>query len=78
MNHIYRTVFNRALGVCQAVAETARGRGKGASGRRRAALRPLAAIGLVALLTAAPVAPAMAAGDILTGGGDGGGGASGS
>src|SRR5690606_17152196 len=29
MNHVFRTVFNRALGVWQAVAETARGHAKG-------------------------------------------------
>ncbi len=34
MNHIYRTVFNRALGVWQVVAEIASAQGKGRSGGR--------------------------------------------
>ncbi|WP_165789443.1 autotransporter outer membrane beta-barrel domain-containing protein, partial [Billgrantia endophytica] len=37
MNRTYRTLFNRALGAWQAVAETARARGKGDRGPARAA-----------------------------------------
>lgn len=35
MNHAYRLVFNRSLGLLQAVAETARARGKGSAGATR-------------------------------------------
>jgi len=38
MNHIYRTLWNTALGACVAVAETAKGAGKGASSGSRAAV----------------------------------------
>lgn len=51
MNHIYRTVLNRALGVWQAVAETASGRGLGhsaGSARRGGGLRLFALLPLAA------------------------------
>ena len=32
MNHIYKVIFNKATGTFMAVAEYARGQGKGASG----------------------------------------------
>ncbi|MEO8024567.1 filamentous hemagglutinin N-terminal domain-containing protein, partial [Polaromonas sp.] len=38
MNHIYRTLWNTALGACVAVAETAKGAGKGGSSRSRSAI----------------------------------------
>src|SRR5512143_3107604 len=67
MNHIYRLVFNRALGLMQVASETTRSRGK-SGGRQRSRtvsqpaglqLRPLAAALL--LVAAGTVAqPAMA------------------
>jgi filamentous hemagglutinin family protein len=54
MNHIYKTIFNRALGVWQAVSETARSQGKtgGASGVM-APRRSLLALSLAAAFGAA-------------------------
>ncbi|RYX89832.1 MAG: filamentous hemagglutinin N-terminal domain-containing protein [Comamonadaceae bacterium] len=60
MNHVYRTVFNRSLGVWQAVAETASGRGKSSSKRAGAVL-------LAGALIAAP-AIALDAGALPGGG----------
>lgn len=37
MNHVYRVVFNRALGVYQCVSELAKSRGKSASGKSQTA-----------------------------------------
>jgi filamentous hemagglutinin family protein len=70
MNHIYRTVWNAALGACVAVAENARGAGKSGSVRSRITvdeadgfsstgftLRPACRAALVLLAAAALVTP---------------------
>ena len=77
MNHIYRIVFNRKLGVFQAVSECAHAMGKsGCSAVRRGVAHPLtSAFALAAMLTATGIAmPNLAeAAFITTGGGVGGG-----
>jgi len=69
MNHIYRTVFNRALGVWQVVAEIASAQGKGRSsghgGKRTLhllALLPLSVWASLAVAAPPPVTAAIAAG----------------
>lgn len=73
MNHIYRSIYNRALGAWQAVAETARGTGKNSLTVHqpvRHALRIL----LLAFFPLTPIAQALAAdlptqGSIVSGSG---------
>ncbi|MDR1994305.1 ESPR domain-containing protein [Azonexus sp.] len=64
MNRSYKTIYNRSLGVWQAVSEIARAHGK--AGRSTATL-----IGLVAGLTLAVSAQAgnVTGGDVVAGGG---------
>ncbi|MDR0781576.1 MAG: ESPR domain-containing protein, partial [Pseudomonadales bacterium] len=45
-HHLYRLLFNRALGLVMAVAETARGEGKRGGTRMRHASRPRALLRL--------------------------------
>lgn len=77
MNHIYRIVFNRKLGVFQAVSECAHSMGKsgGSVVRRGVAPSLTSAFALAAVLTATGIAmPNLAeAAFITTGGGAGGG-----
>lgn len=78
MNHIYRIVFNRKLGVLQAVSECAHARGKsGRSAVRRGvkSSEVISAFALAAVLTTTGIAlPHVAhAAFITTGGGAGGG-----
>ena len=57
MNHIFKTVFNAALGVWQAVSELARGCGKGRGKQGSGTLRGgqwRGAPGVLLLLCAAP------------------------
>ncbi|WP_080693438.1 autotransporter domain-containing protein [Pseudomonas chlororaphis] len=48
MNHIYRVIFNRCLGVSQAVSETAKGHAKSGRARRGGLSLTIAATGLLA------------------------------
>ncbi|MQP74506.1 filamentous hemagglutinin N-terminal domain-containing protein [Stenotrophomonas sp. MYb238] len=72
MNHIYRTVFNRALGVWQVVAEIASAQGKGRSaghgGRHALHLLALLPLSVWASLASAASPSATSAADGLRGG----------